>query len=493
LLFPLIVLKLCLQDQKSGVKAMKAQINKKLLDSLWGKTPDRPQEFYDTKDSGYMLRQQPSGRIAFYVRYRGPIDGRQTRALIATYDRSDDGKTQTSLIEVRKKAKDVLHRIQTEKLDPIAVRQAERKAAQIEVTLADFLTDTYLPEVALAQRSGKGTVARLRKSFATLLSLRLRDLNDDRILDWRGKRLTAVRADDEPKSRGQVTLGTINKEVRLLKTALNYAIQRKLLVEMPFHNVKNLKAVDVNRVRYLSAEEEANLRASLDKREADRRKARTSANDYRATYSKPLFPSLNAIFTDSLKPRVLISMNTGVRRGELLTLKWRNIDWEQKLITVEAHNAKGMITRRINLNSEVMEILAAWRDQLLQPMDDDQRKYALVDAYVFPGKKPGKPMTEVKTAWHNLLTDAKIVDFHWHDLRHHFASRLVMEGVDLNRVRDLMGHKTIAMTLRYAHLAPEHTAEAVERITRSAPVVEQRPKPTKVVQFNSTSKRKRAA
>jgi len=63
------------------------------------------------------------------------------------------------------------------------------------------------------------------------------------------------------------------------------------------------------------------------------------------------------------------------------------------------------------------------------------------------------------------LTDAKIENFQWHDLRHTFASRLVMKGVDLRTVQELMGHKTITMTLRYSHLSPANQLEAVQRLT----------------------------
>ena len=73
-------------------------------------------------------------------------------------------------------------------------------------------------------------------------------------------------------------------------------------------------------------------------------------------------------------------------------------------------------------------------------------------------------MTDIKTAWGNLVKAAYIDDFRFHDLRHTFASNLVMASVDLNTVRELLGHSDIKMTLRYAHLAPEHKAAAVEKL-----------------------------
>jgi site-specific recombinase XerD len=82
---------------------------------------------------------------------------------------------------------------------------------------------------------------------------------------------------------------------------------------------------------------------------------------------------------------------------------------------------------------------------------------------VFPGKN-GERFIHIKKSWGGVIDRAEINGFRFHDLRHHFASKLVMAGVDLNTVRELLGHADIEMTLRYAHLAPEHKAKAVAKL-----------------------------
>src|SRR3546814_6228184 len=99
-----------------------------------------------------------------------------------------------------------------------------------------------------------------------------------------------------------------------------------------------------------------------------------------------------------------------------------------------------------------------WREQALKR-----------EGRVFVNDDGGR-FGQVNTAWRRLLKDAGITEFRWHDMRHHFASRLVMGGVDLNTVRELLGHSDYAMTLRYAHLAPGHKLKAVEVLDRKVPL-----------------------
>src|SRR5439155_17839464 len=95
-----------------------------------------------------------------------------------------------------------------------------------------------------------------------------------------------------------------------------------------------------------------------------------------------------------------------------------------------------------------------------------KRPSRLHSEWVFPNQRGTKPIKADNFVWRAFrpaLASASIQNFRWHDLRHTFASRLVMRGVDIRSVQELMGHKTITMTLRYSHLSPGHLAEAVQR------------------------------
>ena len=149
---------------------------------------------------------------------------------------------------------------------------------------------------------------------------------------------------------------------------------------------------------------------------------------------------------------VLLSLNAGLRRGELFSLRWENINLGRAMLTVQGEMAKSGKTRHVPLNAVAVHVLKNWR---VRSQDS---------GLVFANDKTGEAFGHVKRAWANVLILADIKNFRWHDMRHHFASKLVMAGVDLNTVRELLGHADITMTLRYAHLVPEHKANAVAKL-----------------------------
>jgi integrase len=164
-------------------------------------------------------------------------------------------------------------------------------------------------------------------------------------------------------------------------------------------------------------------------------------------------PEINGKFSDYLKPMILVSLNTGIRQNNLFSLEWGDIDFESQTMTLRAKITKSKKTTMLPINSVVVKTLIAWREQ-----SQDTSPNALV----FPSPKSGVKFDNCKKAWAGLMEDAGIENFRWHDMRHDFASQLVMNGVDLNTVRELMGHADLKMTLRYTHLAPKSKLRAAE-------------------------------
>jgi integrase len=163
--------------------------------------------------------------------------------------------------------------------------------------------------------------------------------------------------------------------------------------------------------------------------------------------------TLFAALTDRYRKACLLSINTGLREAELYYLKWQDIDFERGEIIIIAEHSKNRQSRRIPMNQTCRSILAA-----------------LHQAPVHPS---GRVFGQLNPAWlryvfHKAVKASGLQDLRFHDLRHTFASRLVMSGVDIRTVQELMGHNVIAMTLRYSHLADEHKKAAVERLDRPA-------------------------
>jgi integrase len=205
---------------------------------------------------------------------------------------------------------------------------------------------------------------------------------------------------------------TVNREAGVLRHMFTKAIEWELVIENPARHIRKLHAEN-KRLRFLDAEEISSLLEAADK---------------------------------YLYPILLVALNTGMRRGELFKLQWKDIDFRNQLVRIA--DSKNGESREIPMNRTLEDTLRGI-----------PRRLDLV--FVFPGKT-GRGITDIKKRFKTAREAAQIEDFRFHDLRHTFASHLVMGGVDLATVKELLGHKRIEMTLRYAHLAPEHKRAAVQ-------------------------------
>ncbi|MBQ7263082.1 MAG: site-specific integrase [Synergistaceae bacterium] len=367
----------------------------------------------DAQTRGLQLYVGAKGKKTWYVYFRRP-DGKSSHHKIGSADL-------ISIPDARLAA--------TEFLTALAKggEPWRKETPQERLTLGDFIDGTYGPWAVEHRRSGGATVALLRSAFVSLLDRPLDAISVQDIEAWR----TAAR------KRG-LKPSSINRDVKALTAALNWAYKRDILASHPLERLERLQEDADPRVRYLSDDERARLFAALDEREAEIRAAQGRPDD--------------GGFADHLKPMVILSLNTGIRRGSLTALRWSDI--QDGMLTVRAVTSKSGRTIRIPLNAAARDALERWRIQT----------GGRGDGLVFPSPRDGERIATMRGVWVALLRRAGIRDFRWHDMRHDFASRLVMAGVDLNTVRELLGHAGMGMTIRYAHLAPEAKLRAVETL-----------------------------
>ncbi|PWK44818.1 phage integrase [Pseudomonas sp. OV226] len=401
---------------------MKAKITQKLINSL---TPqEKHYRVFDTDQPGLYIRVQPTGHMAYMVSWAR----NRERSL---------GRVGTlTLAQARTDAARYLADAH-EHGEPLAVTQSGRGAATS--SLRQFIDDTYMPWFKAHNKGSTKTLHTLDNNFSSIIDQRLDAITSR---DLEQLRTSWLSAGNKPS--------TANRKMGTISGVFSRAVDWEYLPSSPLDKIKPLKVDTKGQVRYLLKDEAKNIRNALEVREHRACLERESANKWRTERNKALFPDLKKLaFTDHLKPMVLISLNTGMRRGELFGLTWPMVNFQSKTITVGGDTAKTSETRHIPMNAEVFSTLKAWKDQSGE------------SAFVFPGLEGGR-MEDVKSAWLKLLQEACISGFRWHDMRHDFASRLVMAGVPLNTVRDLLGHTDIKMTLRYAHLAPDVKAAAVD-------------------------------
>ena len=269
------------------------------------------------------------------------------------------------------------------------------------------LAEEYL-KWAERQRSYKDKKRCIRQLVEVFGNRDMKDLNTREIEQWQSRRLKY----NKPS--------TVNRLLATLKHMVNKGTQWGMASDSVLKQVRNVKLLPENnrRLRFLSIEECQRLIECCHK---------------------------------DLKPIVVVALNTGMRRGEIFGLKWEQVDLSHGFILLDV--TKNGERREIPINT-TLEYL--FKEMLQRSIDSK---------YVFAGKT-GNPLTDIKKGFHTALRKAVIHDFRFHDLRHTFASQLVMAGIDITSVKELLGHKSLTMTMRYSHLSPGHKRKAVHVLDR---------------------------
>lgn len=414
-----------------------------------------PYEIRDTGNGsvkGLLLRVQPSGHATYYVE-------------LARGVREKIGPKEITLTAARTRASILIGEAAANGAHSFKGKR-ERKRREEAATLEGYL-DGMFQDHAKDIADFNNTVKRVKNSFSDLLKKPMPGITELDLRRW------------DKARKEKVTVATRRRELKALRAILNRAISDKVIDshQIARFSIKAEAGDDhgQRKLRFLTAEEEVRLRAALDKREADLRDDRGRGNAWRQARRYELMPEFGPDdFAGHLKPMVLLSLLTGLRRGDVFGLKWEHVDLERrqirKVIEKSSHArrkaGRPSVLAVLPLSAEAHQIL----EQCYRQRDPESE-------LVFPSPKTGTRLNNTKKGFAAVLESAEITDFRWHDLRHSFASRLVAAGADLNTVRELMTHSDISMTLIYAHLTEQHTAQAVDQAFPASRIVHIRDAP----------------
>ena len=276
------------------------------------------------------------------------------------------------------------------------------KKQQSKIKLRDLAQEYMEKYSKRVKRSWTRDVTSLNKLLPVFGDKYLDDITPRSIENYRIKR-----------EQEGVKPSTINREHALLKAMYSKAMDWGMAKENPAKRVRLAK--EIPRTRFLTTEEVHSLVAA--------------AENKWAPYMKTI---------------IIMAVNTGMRRGEILNLRWEDVDFARRVLQVK--KTKNDQPREVPMTDWLFDALCDWRKKSQKRLDN---------GFVFSNNN-GHPLTKFYKAFHVALKKANIRDFRFHDLRHTFASHMRMAGLDILEIKELGGWKTLQMVDRYSHITTEH-------------------------------------
>jgi integrase len=288
------------------------------------------------------------------------------------------------------------------------------KTVEAKKHTADEMIDRYLSGAKLTKVQDDHTGLHLRRWKQEIGYMLLADVNADAITLVKDK-LLSEEFRGKPRSPT-----TVLRYMASLSTVFTTAVRDwAWLEDSPMKNIKKPTAAR-GRVRFLSDDERERLLSSC-----------------KESRNKQLYMC------------VILAISTGMRQAELFGLKWVDVNLKERYLIL--HETKNGERRRVPLAGLVLELL------------QDHAKVRRLDTpLLFPGIKNPLTPIDLQTPWETARKNAGISDFTWHDLRHCTASYLAMNGASLAEIAEILGHKTLSMVKRYAHLSDGHVSSVIE-------------------------------
>lgn len=316
----------------------------------------------------------------------------------------------------------------------------------------EHLADTYKQKKLFPAKiiNGRkvGGVKSVAPALAALNSLRLhfdkrriKSITHSDIESYKLMRLDApvVRGKGENRTETQRSIASVNRELELLRAMLRFAIRQNWLVRSPFEMGEPLisKADETRRERILSRDEEKRL---LD-----------ACGDRVITYTrrgKQITAKIKAETRAHLRALIIAALDTACRRGELLKLRWQDVDMVSRTITIIAENSKTARARTIGITPRLYNELERLQD--LSPDDMTGLVFGI--------------SSTIKTAFKSACSDAGIDDYHWHDGRHTAITRMVNTGQPSAVIMKISGHTQHATFARYVNPDTEAITSVAEAL-----------------------------
>ena len=358
------------------------------------------------RDYGIIQKQDKNGKVSWYAR------------IVRT-----EGNGKQKQFTAKAESKSHARRLR----DELAEKFNERGEKAIEGNKMIFreLCDIYKRKKLFeAEYHGEGKARRkvagvrsLKSALYYLEVLRdffgaklIRNITHSDIEEFKAKRLK------EPTKRGERSIADVNRTLALLRTMLRFAVQNSWLSDSPFERGKPLISLsDENkRERVLSFDEEVRLLAVCTDKRAH------------------------------LKPLLITALDTAMRKGELIKLQWKDVDFSARIITVTAMNSKTAKQRNVGMTQRVFDELTRLWEQ--SPKDLDGLVFGIKDT--------------VKRSFASVCREAEITDFRLHDCRHTAITRMIQAGLPAMEIMKVSGHTQMNTFARYIN----PNKQAVRRI-----------------------------